>query len=102
MQKFGLYSVKDNLTGFSAPTHDLNDATAVRNFGYAMQNIPQYAHKPSDYDLYKVGEFDPDTGAITSTIPKIIIHGTDFFHNKENEENVFVIPSAEKFLEKGE
>lgn len=86
MQNLGLYSVKDNLTGFSAPTHDLNDATAVRNFAYAMQNIPQYAHKPSDYDLYKVGVFNPDTGVISSIVPKIIIHGTDFLHKKENED----------------
>ena len=76
--KFGIYCIKDNINGFMTPTLDNNDPSAVRNFANAMTNTKSlfYTH-PSDFSLYKVGEFDTDSGIIDSyNSPVFIETGT--------------------------
>lgn len=31
----------------------------------------------ADFDLYHVGDFNPDTGAVTAVTPVVVIHGRD-------------------------
>lgn len=63
--KLGVYSMKDNLSGFLQPTFESNDDVAKRNFAYAISHKDTllYAQK-KDFDLYKVGYFETDTGHI--------------------------------------
>lgn len=65
--KFGIYCVRDVKSGFQTPTAQVNDAVAVRGFASAVINSDSvlFTHA-SDFALYKVGEFDTDTGHITS------------------------------------
>lgn len=65
--KFGIYCVRDVKSGFQTPTAQVNDAVAVRGFASAVINSDSvlFTHA-SDFALYKVGEFDADTGHITS------------------------------------
>ena len=36
--KYGLYSVRDNKVGFMIPTADISDQSAIRQFGYNINN----------------------------------------------------------------
>lgn len=63
--KFGLYSIKDLKTGYLPISTDHNDNSAIRNFEHACKNTDSlfFTH-PSDYQLWKLGTFDSDTGVI--------------------------------------
>lgn len=77
VMKFPVYSYRDSKVGFGSPIVETNDQTAVRGFSFAMNN-PQgmMNFAPGDYDLYKIGEFDPDKGILYSEdIPVMICSG---------------------------
>lgn len=61
--KFGMYSIKDAKTGFMTPTVDQNDASALRNFEYAV-NQPDFLlnSHPNDFALCRLASFDTDSG----------------------------------------
>lgn len=68
---FGVYSIRDTKSGFLQPTVDVNDLCAIRNFEAAVQAGPQslfFTH-PEDYELFKIGQFDSDSGLISSVSP---------------------------------
>lgn len=75
---YPVYSMRDKHTGFSVPTFDVNDQSAIRNFSNALVNaggILSFA--PADFDLYRLGEFDSDTGRLTpEQLPVMIISGS--------------------------
>lgn len=74
--KYGVYSVRDCLNGFGALMCDFNDSTAKRNFKNALSG-----HKNAtcgDYDLFRIGSFDVDSGVITpEASPVLIMRGID-------------------------
>lgn len=80
--KYPIYAVRDIHVGFNQPMTDLNDNCAIRNFTYAINN-PQNGvmnFSPKDYDLYKIGEFDTDTGLIDhEPVPVLIVTGQSVF-----------------------
>uniref|UniRef100_A0AAU8B413 Nonstructural protein n=1 Tax=Dulem virus 188 TaxID=3145665 RepID=A0AAU8B413_9VIRU len=63
--KFGVYCVRDIKAGFQTPTAQVNDAVAIRGFASAVINSDSvlFTHA-SDFALYKLAEFDADTGHI--------------------------------------
>lgn len=65
--KFGIYAVRDVKSGFQTPTAQVNDAVAARGFASAVINSDSvlFTHA-SDFALYKLAEFDADTGRIES------------------------------------
>lgn len=68
--KFSIYAIRDIYTGFMSPTCDANDSAAVRNFQHAVMQPHSLMHShPQDYSLYKVGEFETDTGEVTPCLP---------------------------------
>lgn len=74
---FGVYSIRDALTGFMAPVCELSDAVAVRNFSSAVSDgrPGQVMHfRPSDFSLYRIGDFDSESGSIVSfPVPSLLI-----------------------------
>jgi hypothetical protein len=71
--KYGIYSVRDKLSGYMNISLERGDAIATRSFT-TLVNTPDtilFAN-PSDYDLYKVGEFDSESGTIESCVPSFI------------------------------
>lgn len=72
-----IYCIKDNKSGFLTPTVDQNDATATRNFEHALMNMNTVlGTHPADFDLYKIGTFDTDTGVLTRlNTPELICGG---------------------------
>lgn len=76
--KYGIYVIRDVHTGFFSPTADVNDQTAIRNFEHAVSQGQSlmFTH-PEDYSLYKIGEFDSDTGELSGILPEVKIHATE-------------------------
>lgn len=79
---YRMYSVRDVKVGFMPPTCDQSDISARRNFEFAINrsdNLMNFV--PSDFDLFFVGQFDTDSGVITSEpVPKIVVSGASVFH----------------------
>lgn len=71
---FGIYAIKDVYTGYLNPTFEGNDSVARRNFEHAVLRADSllYSH-PKDYDLYRIGMFDSETGVITPCTAELIV-----------------------------
>lgn len=65
--KFGVYSIRDIKSGFMTPTIDQSDVSAARNFDSAVMSASSglFATHPDDFILYKIGEFDSETGIVS-------------------------------------
>lgn len=77
--KFSVYCVRDSLLGFGFPVIRDNDAVASRAFEYDLKvdNSP-YKHHPQDFQLYRIGEFDTESGEVISESPVLIASAIDF------------------------
>lgn len=72
--KYPVYAVRDVHTGFMTPTVDQNDASATRNFAHAVKQPTSLMNShPKDYSLYRVGQFDTETGDLTACMPELVI-----------------------------
>lgn len=77
---YGVYVVRDIKSTFMTPTVDINDNVAVRNFAHAIQTSGTVisSHK-EDFELYKVGIYDNETGFIDKfDVRELIAEGKDF------------------------
>lgn len=74
---FGVYSIRDALTGFMAPVCELSDAVAARNFSASVSDSRPgqlMNFRPSDFSLYRVGDFDSESGSlVTYPVPTLIL-----------------------------
>lgn len=66
--KTKVYAVMDNkLSAFMTPFFSHNDETAQRSILVALSHAESaIAVAPDDYDLYKIGIFDDESGLIDS------------------------------------
>lgn len=72
--KYPIYTYRDTKVGFLMPQCDQNDGTAIRGFSYAVNNNEGMMNfSPKDFDLYKIGEFDTDTGVIIPEATPILV-----------------------------
>lgn len=73
--KFGVYSIRDSRTGFLAPTVEVSDSVAARNFEHAILRSGDslFTTHPEDYHLYKLGEMDSETGALDGLVPPSLL-----------------------------
>lgn len=67
----------DRKAGFDGLSTFVNEDVAKRAFKYSINQagIPNYA--PSDFEFYKVGEFDEKTGQVKGQLPELLISGID-------------------------
>lgn len=82
--KYPIYSIRDVKVGFGTPNIDQSDASAIRGFSYAINNREGLMnYSPKDFDLYKIGEFDVDSGTIKAEkIPVLVVNGSDVIEDK--------------------
>lgn len=75
--KYGIYSIRDALNGFLYVDTQQNDKSAERGFRYRLSKDGSYdGYAAKDLDLYKLGEFDQETGIITPcNPPELVING---------------------------
>lgn len=67
--KINLYAVKDLKVGFEPPFARQNDDVAIREFESAAkftQGANRFRECPSDYELWKIGEYNMENGCIIS------------------------------------
>lgn len=75
----GIYGYHDALNGFINIFIDNSDKVAVRGFHSAIKTAEAgslFFSNPTDYSLYKLGNFDTDTGSTTlEPAPVILCRG---------------------------
>lgn len=74
-----VYSMRDIKSDFMAPTYSSNDAVAMRNFESAIEQSRDvlFTHR-FDFQLFRIGSFDTDTGILTpEKLPVLIKDGKD-------------------------
>lgn len=70
--KLHLYAIRDSKTGYFAPSAEVNDFVAVRNFEHAVTNGDSLLFSHSDdFDLFKIGEYDSDSGIVAPCVPHV-------------------------------
>lgn len=79
-----VYAIRDVAVGFGSPFVDVNDASARRNFAFAVNNNGDtMSFSPKDYDLYKLGEFDHESGTFDLlSVPVLVVTGANVFNEK--------------------
>lgn len=72
-----IVSIKDNAVGaYQAPFTVRAQGEALRHFMDAINGNTNYARHAKDFDLYKIGTFDDDTGFIeTLEHPELLVKG---------------------------
>ena len=74
--KYPMYCYRDAKVGFMPPQCDQSEQAAIRGFSYAINgNDGMMNYSPKDFDLYKVGEFDTETGKVDACMPVLIVSG---------------------------
>lgn len=76
----GIYVVKDEKVGFLQVMQDTNDATAIRNFEFAVTKADSmFAANKADFRLYKLGTFDTLTAEIVlESTPTLLVSADSF------------------------
>ena len=75
--KAPVFSYRDNKVGFLSPFVDTNEDTAIRGFSFAINSRDGVmGFSPADFDLYKVGVFDSETGCFESMLPVLVVSGS--------------------------
>lgn len=71
-----LYAIKDVKSGFSDPCTQVNDAVASRAFDGQIQGIAANLGIPvSDFQLWRIGQFDVDSGMLIPDTPVLVLDG---------------------------
>ena len=74
--KKNLYAIRDNVSGvFNNPYEMVNDNVAVRTFREICKNNEDIKYHAEDLELYKICEYETDTGIITQSIPELLEKG---------------------------
>ena len=87
--KLNIYAIKDTTVGsFMNPFYLQNDNTAIREFGNVIKYAPtenSVRRNAKDMQLFKLGEFDEETGEIRSEV-NYLVSGTNFVEEKKESE----------------
>ena len=71
-----LYAIKDVKSGFSDPCTQTNDAVAARSFERQVPVMSADLGIPlSDFQLWRVGQFDVDSGVLIPGNPELLLDG---------------------------
>lgn len=76
---FNMYAIRDLNLGYNQPYCEKNDEVAIRGFSYAINHNDIMGFRPSDFLLFKVGEYDDEKGDVIGEMPVLICRGEDVF-----------------------
>ena len=79
--KYPVFCWRDVIQGFGEPKLYLNEEMAKRDFGYRLnQEGSPMQYKPSDYELYSLGQYDTANGSFDLLpVPVYILNGNDVY-----------------------
>lgn len=92
--KKGIFCVKDSKVGFATPFVFPSDAVAIRSFAISVAQAEAHSEiglYPQDFEFYKIGYFDTDTGIIEPfASPEFVRRAADvrFAIEKERDQSV--------------
>lgn len=66
-----MYSLKDELNGFTVPIPLSNDAIAARYLKDQYETNPTVKNSPQHFSIWKMGTFNTETGAFESIQPQL-------------------------------
>lgn len=69
--KYNLYAVQDVIIGFGVPFVKCNDQHAIRDYLNDLKSNPH----AEDMRLFKVGQFNDETGELEGCIPECLQGG---------------------------
>lgn len=72
----GIYAIKDVKVGFQPPMTMTSDQVAMRAFNGGLKNKEQWPYT-EDYELWKLGEYNDETGELFPQIPAYMMGGKD-------------------------
>lgn len=84
--KYPVYCVRDTKVGFDTQfIVQANEPAAIRGFTYMVNNpgnMPSFA--PADFELYRIGEFETDSGVFSAQIPaEFVVNGASLVGAKD-------------------
>lgn len=74
--KYPMYSIRDKATCFMQPVCEQTEKTAIRNFSVAVNN-GALQFQCEDFDLYKIGYFDGESGELEHILPEFVCNGAN-------------------------
>lgn len=77
--KYGVYTIQDTMMLYNAPFVMYSDEIAKREFANNMTRNPNRAYMR----LWKIGEFDEETGTIIPGEAQLLIKGVDLGEKEE-------------------
>ena len=83
---YNVYAIRDALSGFMSPTLESSDALALRHFSMAVSNAQagNLMHfRPGDFNLYRIGKYNTDDGAIIRVDPITLVASGDSIMDRE-------------------
>ena len=83
--KYPVYCIRDQKVGFQPQLIlEQSDSSAVRGFSFAINgNDGLMNYSPADFDLFRVGEFDTETGTFFPVVPVNVCSGVSVFGEKK-------------------
>lgn len=83
--KYPVYCIRDQKVGFQPQLLvEQSDASAIRGFSYAVNSHDGLMnYSPTDFDLFRIGEFDTETGEFISIMPNNICSGISIYGDKK-------------------
>lgn len=74
-----IFAIKDDKTGsYSRPTYAVNQGACIRDMKILVNGDDQgnlISQYPEDFNLYRLGSFDQETGVITPKVEFILCLG---------------------------
>ena len=87
MKTFQVVAVFDNLAeSFLQPTFIESEEQAIRLFTHQINNIPLWKDNSTDFELYKLGEYDAENGMLVSDLHKIMKGASVVKHEEKKED----------------
>lgn len=87
-----LYSIRDDLSGFSAVIADDNDDLACRGFSSTVHKMLSVdsgsAPYVDDMSIWFIGTFDSDTGMLSPATPEVLMRGKVVRYNYERDKSI--------------
>lgn len=73
---YPICAMRDEKVGFLAPTVEQNTEVAIRSFAQMCRDAKTVVNfAPGDFVLYKIGDFDTDTGELIPCAPERLVDG---------------------------
>lgn len=76
--KIKMYSIKDELNGYTTPIPITNDELAKRYFKEQVITNPTIKNSKEDFSIWRMGTFNTETGEYENEVPVLLERATNY------------------------